>query len=244
VLATADGHSTKETPMSADGHCWDDVLGPDERLITKNYEPRRLEGHRPALLMIDVSKNVFGDRPEPVADAIDRWPSTCGLAAWDALGPLEQVLDAARSAGVPIAHTTGEARPEHRLGGATKRREVSAQSVAEGYEIVDSLKPAPGEFVVHKSRASAFFGSVLVAWLVQQQADTVVIAGQSTSGCVRATTVDAFSYGFRTAVVEDAVFDRSPLSHKMSLFDLHLKYAAVVRLRHALDYFSELGARS
>ena len=98
------------------GHCLDDVIGADERLIAGRYETKRPLGIRPALLMIDCYAKVFGDRPQPLADAIDEWPATCGLNAWDALPSMEKLLAGARAAGIPVIHTTGEARPGLRLG--------------------------------------------------------------------------------------------------------------------------------
>jgi nicotinamidase-related amidase len=191
--------------------------------------------------MIDLYRKVFGDRPQPLAEAIDRWPATCGLAAWAALDPLRELLAAARSAAVPVIHTTGETRPEATMGGATTRRwEVpgSAKPADDlaGYEIVEPVAPATGEWVVYKGRASAFFGTPLASWLRRLDVDTVVVGGETTSGCVRASVVDAFSHGYDVAVVEEAVFDRSPLSHKVNLYDLHGKYASVIHLEDAVRY--------
>jgi maleamate amidohydrolase len=219
---------------SDEPHCWDDVIGPDERLILGQYQEHGPLGRRPALLLVDCYRKVFGDHAQPLADAIATSPSTCGLAGWQALGALEQLLDAARGAGVPVIHTTGQRRPEARLGAAT-RRERSSDEDDGGYEFVEPLAPRTGELVVEKSRASAFFGTPLSTWLRQLAVDTLVVAGETTSGCVRATVVDAFSHGLKVAVVEDATFDRSTLSHKVNLFDMHLKYATVVHLEPGLD---------
>ncbi|MFP5336749.1 MAG: isochorismatase family protein [Actinomycetes bacterium] len=219
-------------------HCWDDVVGPDERLIESRYGTGRPLGSRPALLMIDCYAKVFGDGPQPLAEAIETWPATCGPNAWEALPSLEKLLAGAREAGVPVIHTTGEARPGGRLGAATQRTRVEGEDDVVGYEFMPSLAPGPGELVVRKARASAFFGTPVSTWLRQLDADTLVVAGESTSGCVRASVVDAYSHGLAVAVVEEAVFDRSTLSHKVNLFDMHLKYAAVLHLDDVLTYFS------
>jgi nicotinamidase-related amidase len=92
-----------------------------------------------------------------------------------------------------------------------------------------AIAPADGEWVLEKTKASAFFQTPLSAYLVRQGADTVVVCGCSTSGCVRATAVDAASHGFNTLVVDDCAFDRSAFAHATNLFDL-TKYAAVVSL--------------
>ena len=220
-------------------HCWDDVIGPDERLIASRYETRRPLGTRPALLMIDCYSKVFGDRPQPLAEAIDEWPATCGVDAWRALPSLEKLLGAARSARVPVLHTTGEARTGSRLGAATQRSRVQGEDDLAGYEFMPSLAPIEGELLARKGRASAFFGTPVSTWLRQLDVDTLVVAGESTSGCVRASVVDAYSHGLKVAVVEEATFDRSVLSHKVNLFDMNLKYASVLHLDEVLRYLAD-----
>jgi maleamate amidohydrolase len=219
-------------------HCWDDVVGADERLIASRYDTRRPFGTRPALLMIDCYAKVFGDRPQPLAEAIDAWPATCGLNAWNSLPALEKLLTAAREHGVPVVHTTGEARTGSRLGAATQRARVAGEDDLVGYEFMPSLAPVEGELMARKSRASAFFGTPVSTWLRQLDVDTLIVAGESTSGCVRASVVDAYSHGLKVTVVEEAVFDRSTLSHKVNLFDMHLKYASVRHLDEVLGYLS------
>ncbi|MDP9429015.1 MAG: isochorismatase family protein [Actinomycetota bacterium] len=224
--------------MADVAHCWDDVIGPDERLVASRYETRRPLGSRPALLMIDCYAKVYGDRPQPLHEAIDAWPATCGLNAWASLPYQEKLLTAARQAGIPVLHTTGEARQGSRLGAATRRARVEGEDEVAGYEFIPSLAPAEGELMVRKSRASAFFGTPVSTWLRQLDVDTLLVAGESTSGCVRASVVDAYSLGLKVAVVEEAVFDRSTLSHKVNLFDMHLKYASVLHLDDVLNYLS------
>ena len=240
----ATGYRRMSPPEAPRTHCWDDLIGPRERLVASRYGGDRTPGGRPALLLIDCYRKVFGDRRQPVEEAIDRFPATCGTAAWDALGPLETVLAAARDAGVPVLHTTGESRPQGRVGATTQRRRRPGEDEAAGYAFVEPLTPLPTEPVVIKSRASAFFGTPLATWLRQLDIDTLVVAGESTSGCVRASVVDAYSLGFRVLVVEEAVFDRSELSHKVNLFDMHLKYAAVTHLDTVVEYLKGVGARS
>jgi maleamate amidohydrolase len=224
-------------------HCWDDLIGPDERLIAGRYETRRPLGTRPVVLMIDCYRKVFGDRPQPLADAIDEWPATCGINAWTALPSMEKLLSGAREAGVPVIHTTGEARPGSRLGAATRRARAEGEDDLAGYAFMPSLAPIDGELTVRKSRASAFFGTPVSTWLRQLDADTLIVAGESTSGCVRASAVDAYSHGLNVAVVEEATFDRSMLSHKVNLFDMHLKYASVLHLEEGLGYLARTPRR-
>ena len=222
------------------GHCWDDVVGDTERRVYRAYERERSFGPRPALLLIDLYNRVFGDRREPLPDALERFPSSCGEAAWDALEPLKSLLATARAAGHPIVHTTNENRVEAVLGRATQR--LARVDDEWGSAIVEPLTPIEGELVVYKTRASAFFGTPLSTHLQRLGVDTVVVGGESTSGCVRASAVDAYSHGFEVMVVEEATFDRIELSHKVNLFDLHHKYATVVHLDEALDYLQRASA--
>jgi maleamate amidohydrolase len=218
-------------------HCWDDVIGDAERLVATRYGSPP-PGDRPALVLIDCYRKVFGDRPQPLADAIAAYPSSCGPAAWAALPHLEALLGAARRAGVPVVHTTQDVRAGTGGGGVTRRVRPSGGDDEAGFEFIAPLAPRDGEVVVRKSRASAFFGTPLSTWLRQLDVDTVVLAGETTSGCVRATAVDAYSHGFSVVVAEEAVFDRSPLSHQVSLFDLHLKYAAVLHVPEVLGHLA------
>jgi len=99
---------------------------------------------------------------------------------------------------------------------------------------------APGDVVITKQRASIFYGTPLAAHLTQLGVRTVIICGESTSGCVRASTVDAFSYGFHNVVVEECTYDRTMLSHKVNLFDLHHKYADVMHIEDVLAHLDGL----
>jgi maleamate amidohydrolase len=92
-------------------------------------------------------------------------------------------------------------------------------------QIVPELAPRPGELIVRKTQPSAFFGTGLAGWLVRQGVDTVVVTGCTTSGCVRASVVDALSYNFRPVVARDGVGDRSLAAHEANLFDMEQKYA-------------------
>jgi nicotinamidase-related amidase len=115
-------------------------------------------------------------------------------------------------------------------------RKPSSEDVGWASAIMDPLAPREDELVIDKARASAFFGTPIDAYLRRLGIDSLIVAGESTSGCVRATVVDAYSLGFDVMVVEEATFDRVSVSHKVNLFDMHHKYATVVSLEVALDY--------
>lgn len=215
-------------------HAWEDVIDGGIRRIHANYEERTGLGERPALLCVDNRNAVFGEGPVPILDAIDRFPSSCGMAAWDAIEPTRRLMSAARESGIPVIHTTvggaGRAAP-------TKRKE-KGEDRAWANAFFRELRPEEDELVIHKPRASAFYGSSLASHLIQIGVDTLIVCGNSTSGCVRATVVDAYSAGYRVAVVEECVFDRNRLSHKVNLFDMHSKYADVMFLEEVLDYLA------
>jgi maleamate amidohydrolase len=111
---------------------------------------------------------------------------------------------------------------------ATNRNQVKVNE--EAFKIREEFKPEPGDVVIYKERASGFFGTPLIAHLTQKGIDSLIVCGESTSGCVRASCVDAYSLGYHVSIVEECVFDRSILSHKVNLFDLHHKYADVMTL--------------
>jgi len=135
----------------------------------------------------------------------------------------------ARSRGLPIVYSTTEIRKEVDPDSvrATNRRGKEAPAA---YQIRAEFAPQPGDLVIYKERASVFFGTPLVPHLLRQGVDSLIVCGESTSGCVRASAVDAYSYGFHVVLVEECCFDRSLLSHKVNLFDLHHKYADVMHL--------------
>jgi maleamate amidohydrolase len=198
---------------------FDDVLAPEERAAVERYvadgpESWRVPspGKRPALVLVDVQENVFGPNV-PLAEAVRVSRITIGERAHRALPHIERLLAHARASGWPVLFTC--LVPD------------GARSTDQRYSIRASLSPRPSEDLLEKIRASAFFGTGLTRRLRAAQVDTLVVAGCTTSGCVRATAVDAQQLGLAVVVPYDAVFDRFELSHRIALFDLWLKYAVV-----------------
>lgn len=212
-------------------------------------EPRRID--RPVLLLIDLYRWVFGDRPEPLLDAVSRWPGSCGMVAWEALPHLERLLAACRDAGVPVIHAVPstdlprrrKSSPRHPSGHDDADPD-GAERFRRRYEIVDSLSPVDGELVITKAAPSAFCGTPLLAQLKRLDADTIIVAGESTSGCVRAAVVDARSFQFEVIVPEECVFDRHEAAHAINLFDIHQKYADVVPVDDVLDAIASWWSRA
>ena len=111
-------------------------------------------------------------------------------------------------------------------------------------EFPQMIRPKKGEFVVRKARASAFFGTHLITYLTRRGVDSLLVTGCTTSVCVRGTVLDGYSYGFPVFVVEDAVFDRSPFSHLVNLYEMNSKYASVISSDEALSYLRKPGSTS
>ena len=220
---------------------WDEILtNVDREVIARGgYGKSRGLGRAPALVMIDCQYNHIGaDRP--ILEQIGEYPAGGGAAAWAAVRNLVVVREAAGRAGAPIIYTRYcySARGARYDGFALKRGNVDRfVDGAPGTYIVEELKPRDDELVIDKTNASALFGTPLVQYLNRLDVDTLVIGGVSTSGCVRATCIDAISYGFNAAVLEDGVADRIETSHKSSLLDLWMKYADVITCRQAIEYF-------
>ncbi|GAB7388974.1 isochorismatase family protein [Bacillaceae bacterium] len=215
-------------------HVWEDVLTDEIRQIASHYADRMGLRKRPALLCIDNYNAVFGDRREPLLEAIKRFPSSCGEAAWDAIEPTRRLMSAARKKGIPLIHTT---RDDHQLGlTSTKRQRTGEQDPSWQHAFFPALAPEKNELIIRKTRASAFYGTPLDSYLVQLGVDTLILCGNSTSGCVRATCLEAYMRGYAVAVVEECVFDRNWLSHKVNLFDMNSKYADVMFLDEVLAY--------
>jgi maleamate amidohydrolase len=222
-------------------HAWEDVIDDEIRQLAGNYAGRVRLRERPALLCIDNYNAVFGDRREPILQAIKRFPSSCGPSAWDAVEPTQRLMSAARAADLAVIHTTRDLQnqaPRQEMT-STKRHAFYGDPVWES-AFFAPLAPRPAELVIHKTRASAFFGTPLEAHLVEMGVDTLILCGNSTSGCVRATCVDGKMRGYAVVVVEECVFDRNWLSHKVNLFDMNCKYADVMFLDEVLEYVRSL----
>lgn len=182
-------------------------------------------GRRPALLLIDMMRAYFTPG------------SPFDLGSRRSLDGCVALLAAARTAGLPVLHTRVRFSPGLGDGGLFVRKVPALAALVEGSEaaeFVPELTPQPGEVVVTKQYASAFFGTSLAATLTAHGIDTTVIAGVSTSGCVRASATDALQHGFRPVVVADACGDRTPEVHDANLFDLNAKYADVLPVAEVL----------
>lgn len=189
-------------------------------------------GDMPALVIVDMQHD-FVDPDSP---------STCAPIALERIPAIQTLLAAARQSGIPVFHTQGIVKADlSDLGlwkGSAKRAGRCQIEGTHGAEIVPELAPINGEYVVRKTRPSAFFGTVLHEQLQSLDVDTLLVVGASMSGCVRATVTDGFSYDYRVAVVRECLVDRTEALVARNLFDVAAKYADDVSLAEATAYLA------
>jgi nicotinamidase-related amidase len=224
---------------------WDDLLSETDRKVIENagYGKARGLGDSPLLTVIDCQNNYIG-ADEPILDQQDRWPAGGGADAWAAVRVAKTLLDEARGADVPVLYTRNVQKRTVRFdsfAGKSTWDKAATLDGTEGSKIVTEIAPHDDDLVLDKSYASAFFGTPLLTYLVGLGIDTLVIAGVSTSGCVRATAVDGVTRGFKVAVVADAVADRIVASHKVALLDMWMKYTDVIDSDAAMTYLRSVG---
>ncbi|NLS03955.1 isochorismatase family protein [Rhizobium sp. P32RR-XVIII] len=209
------------------------------------YGARQGFGKRPALLVIDVNYAFCGDRREPVLESIKKWRQSGGEAAWDALPIIRRLIDTAHEREMPVIYTTGVRRDDNWDAGAwawknSRSGEKPTGTNQDGNEIMPQIAPSAQDIVIYKQKPSGFHGTNLAGYLTQLGCDSVIITGTATSGCVRATVVDAFSHNYRVTMVEDACFERSEASHAIALCDLNAKYADVIESPEVLAFMESL----
>ncbi|MFQ5911709.1 MAG: isochorismatase family protein [Nitrospinota bacterium] len=190
-------------------------------------------GSRAAVVVVDMSR----------AFVEDEYPLACEKTGRPCAAAIGRLLDAARSVEIPVFYTTGIVFDQPVLKGRWKSdHEGPLLMNPRSNEIVEDIAPRPGEIVIRKSKPSAFFGTDLNAYLIYHNVDTLIVTGMVTSGCVRATVVDAFSLNYRVTVPIECSADRSDTSHKVSLVDMHMKYADVVPLDEVIAYLEGVRA--
>lgn len=219
---------------------WDDIVSEKEREIIRKggYGNRKDLGRKPALIVIDAQYNFFGDR-SPTLEQMEKYPTGVGSKAWESLDKSVSLIKAARIAKIPVIYTRYVAQKSGRSHESKMKRDhAKFQPESKGSQIVKEMAPMGDEVVIDKQYASAFFGTSLINHLVSGGADTLLFIGGTTSGCVRTSAIDASNYGFNSVIVEDCVFDRLEVSHKVALLDVWMKYGTLVTHEQALDYFN------
>jgi len=191
-------------------------------------------GRRPALVVVDINKG-FTDPASPLVCDLD-----------ETVDAIRRLLEAMRRAELPVVYTTVSYTEGDRVAAKAFIDKVPVLlTLAAGSpwtEIDERIAPRPDEPVLNKLFASAFYGTALASMLASHGCDSVIVTGASTSGCVRATVVDALQHGYRPIVPREAVGDRNPAAHEANLYDIDLKYGDVVSLDECLAALEELAA--
>ncbi|QBF32002.1 isochorismatase family protein [Thalassococcus sp. S3] len=207
----------------------------DQNYARAGYHAAQSWGTRPALMLIDFAKAYF----DPGA------PLYGGEGCQIALDNAARLAPAARDVGIPVIHTEVKYQPGGADGGAFYAK-VPALSCfdagAETQELAPPLTLEPSDILITKQYPSAFFGTSLAATLHWLKVDTLLLAGVTTSGCVRATCIDSISHGFVTLVVEDAVGDRAEGPHHANLYDMSAKYADLLSTDAAINYIKNINS--
>jgi len=227
-------------------HCWADVVPAADLKLYSCYARETFVGTRPAFLAIDLYNIVYRGGPRSPYELDPTYPNSCGIYAHTAIEPTKRLFAAVRGAGLPIFYCSQETRPNNRPAGAVSTRRqgipMPQERQNDDYEIYHEFTPQASDVVIRKQRASVFSGTPLLSHLNILGVNSLIVCGESTSGCVRASCVDAYSYGYHVSLVEECTFDRAELTHKINLFDLHHKYVDVMHVDEVVAHLDKLAA--
>lgn len=225
---------------------WDGIVSEEEQRAYRaaGFGRRTGLGVRPALLIIDVQYRTTGTTSKPFWEAINEFPTACGDIAWAAVPNIARLLALFRERGWPVLYPYVSPKESFDKGRLADKVPAIMGVAKHGYDFVAEIAPRDGDILLPKKHPSAFFGTPLASYLIDSGADTIVVTGCSTSGCVRGSVVDAFAYNFRVAVPHDAVYDRSSVSHAVNLFDMSEKYADVSTAAELIDALKALPAQT
>jgi nicotinamidase-related amidase len=193
-------------------------------------------GGRPAVLAVDLYYAALGDPRGELPDVLADWPSACGPQGWEAVDRTAPLLGAAREADVPVIYFHATPPELGRWNRKPSARLAPKPGAKDPNAIVAEVAPEPGDVVLTKISPSCFHETPLDTVLRARGIDTLLVCGEATSGCVRATVVDACTRGYRVGVVGDCCFDRFEASHWVSLFDMNQKYADVISAAATIEY--------
>lgn len=216
-------------------HCWKDVIDADTLKVYECYRRDTFVGEKPAVLAIDLYNLVYEGGPRPPVETTAQHYNTCGQFAHAAIEPTKKLLAAARRAKLPIFYCTQETRPQNRPWGVGSTRSLVKLDPSV-FGIYHEFTPAPEDVVITKQRASIFQGTPIVSHLNYLGIKSLIVCGESTSGCVRASCVDAYSLGYHVSLVAECTYDRSALIHKVNLFDLAHKYVDVMHVDEVVGH--------
>ena len=217
---------------------WNKFLTDRDKAVfgSSGYGARGGFGKRPALLIIDVQYRTIGTSPKPILEAIKEFPTSCGDVGWNAMRNIALLLAEFRRNEWPVLYPHVAPKNKATDGGRLAEKVPAIMNIAaKGYEFPAEIAPRDGDVVIPKKHPSAFFATPLASHLIDLGADTLVVTGCTTSGCVRGSVLDAFAYNFRAFVPHDAVYDRCATSHAVNLFDMAAKYADVATTAEIME---------
>jgi nicotinamidase-related amidase len=189
-----------------------------------------------------VQYRTVGTKRVPFWDAIKEFPTSCGEIGWNAVDKIELLLAEFRANNWPVLYPHVAPKLNFDTGRLSDKVPAIMNVASRGYDFVEEVAPREGDILLPKKHPSAFFGTPLASYLINLGADTLVVTGCTTSGCVRGSVVDAFAYNFRVLVPQDAVYDRSQVSHAVNLFDMAEKYADVMPTTDAIAALKNVAA--
>ena len=212
---------------------WDAFLSEDDRKVMAARKPRKPHGpgKKNALLLIDMQMTAMG-HDAPIWEQLEEYSGACGPHAWKSIPYQQRLLTAARAAGIPVIYSKHVFYPHMAMPAADPSNNFSITNPKS--EIPKEVAMLEGEFLVEKQTPSCFAFTNLPLMLRQLGVDGLLVGGNSTSGCVRATCVDGEAMGFKMQVIEEAVFDRIELSHAAALFDMAFKICDIISTDEAL----------
>ena len=179
---------------------------------------------------------TVGTSPKPILEAIKEFPTSCGDIGWNAMRNIATLLAEFRRNEWPVLYPHVAPKNKATDGGRLAEKVPAIMEIAaKGYEFPAEIAPRDGDVLIPKKHPSAFFATPLASHLIDLGADTLVVTGCTTSGCVRGSVLDAFAYNFRAFVPHDAVYDRCATSHAVNLFDMAAKYADVATTAEIIE---------
>ena len=223
---------------------WDGIISEEEQRAYHAAGFGRASGigRRPALLIIDVQYRTIGTSPKPFWESIKEYPTSCGEIGWNAMRKIAVLLAEFRRNKWPVLYPHVAPKNKATDSGRLAEKVPAIMDIPErGYQFPPEIAPREGDVLLPKKHPSAFFATPLASHLIDLGADTLVVTGCTTSGCVRGSVVDGFAYNFRCVVPHDAVYDRSATSHAVNLFDMASKYADVATTAEVLEMLKPLG---
>ncbi|WP_052951458.1 isochorismatase family protein [Devosia soli] len=213
---------------------WESFLTEDDKKVMAARKPRKPNGPgtKVGLLVIDMQNTAMG-HDKPIWEQLDEFSGACGPHAWKAVPHQQKLLAAARAAGMPVIYSKHIFHPYTGLPASDPSNNFSSKNAKS--EVPAEVAMQDGDILVEKQTPSCFAFTNLPIILNKLGLDGLLVVGNSTSGCVRATCVDGSAYGYKMSVIEEGCFDRIELSHAAALFDMAFKICDVIDMDRALE---------